>query len=651
MMESNRFMPWTDVRITGGFWKKWQENVAENTSKAIYDRFKETGRIDAMKLEWKEGMANKPHVFWDSDIAKWMEGSAYLLYFREDEKLRERLETVIGYIEQGQTAEGYFNSAFLTLEPDKCFTDRTNHELYTAGHFIEAAVAHYYSTGSERFLNIVRRFADYIEKRFYIQKDAGFWMPGHQELELALARLWEATGEKRYLELSKYFVDMRGRKAEERVFSVKNGTFPADPPKANQLFYNDTYAQDDAPARELPAAAGHAVRAMYFYSAMADLAREYEEEELYDACERLWNDSVTHKMYITGGVSAERYGEAIGTDYVLPNDYAYAETCASVAMANFSQRMFRIEPDGKYMDMVERQMYNGTLAGLSMDGKAFYYDNALQCRPEVNDFFAGIHALPLLPPYQRQEIFECSCCPPNVYRFIAALGQYFYSVGNGKIYIHQYGESETEIEVDGHVVKIYQKTDYPWDGAIKISFWAEDTVDAAVAARIPKWCAGKAKVKVNGMPAESIDVEKGYVYIRRVWKTGDDIELFFPMDVVKMEGNPHIVEDVGKVALMRGPLVYCVEGKDNGFSIFDLTLGMEEERFHIERKEVLGYSLAFIKGKGMVRDEEGWKDVPYRPFEKGRGDWREVEFTAIPYFAWANRGANDMTVWIKHMEK
>lgn len=648
-MENNHFIPWTDIKMTGGFWKKWQETVNTQTSEAIYDRFKETGRIDAMKLEWKEGMPDKPHVFWDSDIAKWMEGSAYLLYFQDNETLKNRLEAVIDNIERGQTEEGYFNSAFLTLEPDQCFTDRTNHELYTAGHLIEAAVAHYDSTGDDRFLNMMKKFADHIEKRFYINKDTGFLTPGHQELELALVRLWEATGEKRYLELAKYFVDARGQKAEERVFSVKNGTFPADPPKANQLFYNDTYAQDDAPARELPAAAGHAVRAMYFYSAMADIAREYGDEELYEACRRLWSDSVTHKMYITGGVSAERYGEAIGTDYVLPNDYAYAETCASVAMANFSKRMFRIEPDGKYMDMVERQMYNGALAGLAMNGRAFYYDNALQCRPGVNDFFAGIHALPLLPPYERQEIFECSCCPPNIYRFIAALGQYFYSVEKEKLYIHHYGDSEAETGVDGHAVKVCQKTDYPWDESVTILFEMDETVNMTVAVRIPGWCSGKAEIKINGKELEQMELEKGYAYIERKWKAGDKIELLFPMDVVKMEGNPRIVEDVGRIALMRGPLVYCLEGQDNEAPLFDLTLGMRDEEFCLERREVLGYSLVFIKGKGMAREEKEWKDALYRPVGKDRKDWKEVEFTAIPYFAWANRGVNDMTVWIRNM--
>lgn len=645
-MERNQFLPWTAVELTGGFWKKWQEIAAESTAGTIYDRFRETGRIDAMKLEWKEGMPGRPHVFWDSDVAKWMEGTAYLLFFKEDPELRERLETVIGYIEKGQTEEGYFNSAFLTLMPDRCFTDRTNHELYTAGHLIEAAVAHYYATGSRRFLNMMQKFADYIEQRFLVRRDTAYETPGHEELELALVRLWEATGEKRYLELSRHFVESRGKEERERVFSVPNGVSPASPPLANQLYYNDTYAQDDAPARELPAAAGHAVRAMYFYTAMADIAGEYGDEGLRAACRRLWEDSVTRKMYITGGVSAERYGEAIGTDYVLPNDYAYAETCASVAMANFSQRMFRMEPDGKYMDMVERQMYNGALAGLSMDGTSFFYDNALQCRPRVNAFFAGIHALPLLPPASRQEIFECSCCPPNIYRFLAGLSQYFYSVCGKTVYVNQYGSSTARLQAGGRELELVQKTEYPWAGNVTLTVFTEGPAEAELAVRIPGWCAEEAKIAVNGEPVKEAPVRRGYAFLKRVWAHGDRIELCFPMEVVKVEGNPQIVETGGRTALMRGPLVYCLEGTDNDFNVFDLTLGRTAEDFAAEKMQIQGHPVVVLHGTGLIQNEKGWEHTLYRPY---RVDYREVRFTAVPYFAWANRGENDMTVWIKNV--
>lgn len=643
-MQTINFISWKDIRLNGGFWKKWQETAADKTSGAIYNQFNATGRIKAMKLEWKEGMPDKPHVFWDSDIAKWMEGSAYLLYLKEDKELRDNIEKIIDYIEKGQTEEGYFNSAFLTLQPDKCFTDRTNHELYTAGHFIEAAAAHYYATGSTRFLNIMKKFADYIEQRFKINQDTPYKTPGHQELELALVRLWEVTGERRYLELSNYFVMTRGTDAAERVFSVPNGTFPADPPMANQLWYNDTYAQDEAPASELRTAGGHAVRAMYFYTAMADISREYKDKALGEACSRLWMDCVTKKMYVTGGVSAERFGEAIGTDYVLPNDYAYAETCASVAMSNLSQRMFRLEPDSKYMDMIERQMYNGALSGLSLDGEGFFYDNALQCRPKVNDFFTGIHALPLLPPYRRQKVFECSCCPPNIYRFIAAMGQYFYSVDQGKVYVHQFGESQADLEVNGQRLSIRQETDYPWNGNIKLIIETETELEMTAAVRIPGWCPEGFTIKVNGKTNQPI-VEKGYAFFPRIWQSGDTIELLFPMKPVKIEGNPNIVEAGGKVAIMCGPIVYCLEGVDNGFSVFDLTLGKIPEILRCEKKMILDFPLMVICGEGQVQEDARWKGKLYQPYAPV---YRNVKFTAIPYFAWANRDVCDMTVWIKH---
>lgn len=641
-MEKMNFVPWTDVVIDGGFWKGRQEAIEKGTSKAIYDRFYETGRIEAMKLEWKEGMPKKPHEFWDSDVAKWLEGTMYLLYFHKDQELQDKVDEIIGYIEKGQTEDGYFNSAFLTHKPKGRFTDRTDHELYTAGHLIEAAVAHYYSTGSDRFLKMMCRFADCIEKAFVLEKTAKFATPGHQEIELALVRLWQATGEKRYLELSKHFVDTRGTQEVDRVFSVQNGTYPACPPMDNQLYYDDTYAQDNAPARELPEAGGHAVRAMYFYTAMADISREYGDQDLFEACKRLWNDSVMRKMYITGGVSAERYGEAIGTAYVLPNDHAYAETCASVAMANFSQRMLQLEPDGKYADMIERQMYNGALVGVSIDGTAFYYDNSMRSRPAVNRFFEGIHATPLWPANQRLKVFECSCCPPNIYRFIAAMGQYFYSVQGNTLYLHQYAENTASVTVAGSELKVSQKTAYPWNGDVTVSLEMEKPLEMTVAIRIPGWCRN-AKAYKNGEELP-MNTERGYLYLDGAWQNGDQITLDFPMPAVQMESHPGVVDTAGKVALMRGPLVYCLESQDNDFDIFDLSLPRETAVFRESELEIDGLPVVTIQGIGFVREEADWSNLLYRPFT---ADYRNVEFTAVPYFAWANRGENDMTIWVK----
>lgn len=645
MNDHMKFISWRDIKITDGFWNVWQDIGAKNTSRAIYDRFDETGRIDAMKLEWKEGMPNKPHVFWDSDIAKWMEGTAYFLFLNDDAEMRAKLEHIIDMIEKGQTEDGYFNSAYLTLRPEKRFTDRTEHELYTAGHLIEAAVAHYESTGSTRFLHMMERFADCIEKVFVKEKSASYKTPGHQELELALVRLYKVTGNKRYLELSRHFVDMRGTDPAERVFSVPNGTYPADPPLLNQLQYNDTYAQDDAPARKLKKAGGHAVRAMYFYSAMADLALEYGDEELFAACKRLWDDSVNKKMYVTGGVSAERFGEAIGTDYVLPNDLAYAETCASVAMANLSMRMFCLEQDGKYTDMIERQMYNGALSGLAMDGRSFYYDNALQVRTEVTDFFRDIHATPLYPPYERQRVFDCSCCPPNIYRFIAAMGQYFYSVKEDTVFVHQFADSTAAVTALGQTLKLVQETSYPWDENVRICLECDKPFLGKIAVRIPAWCHG-AVVMRNGEKVLG-KAEKGYLYMEGNWNSGDEIVLTLPMEIQQLAANPSVAEAAGKVALRRGPVVYCLEAIDNReHNLFHLILPKEETacEFHCGETEIAGQRVVTIHGTALCEKMDSWQGELYHCYAP---EYITAHFTAIPYFAWANRGKSDMVVWIR----
>lgn len=639
------FIPWQEIRLEGGFWGKWQQVAAQNTSRAIYDRFFETGRIDAMDLAWKEGMPNPPHIYWDSDIAKWMEGTAYFLRQHSDPELQKKLEAIIDKIGRGQTEDGYFNSAYLTLHPGRRFVDRTDHELYTAGHFIEAAVAHCQATGSTRFLNMMERFADCIETVFLKEQSAPYKTPGHQEIELALVRLYYATGKKKYLELARHFVEARGTDKSERVFSVPNGTFPADPPLHNQLEYNDTYAQDGAPARELQKAGGHAVRAMYFYSAMADIAREYGDEGLKAACERLWADSVNRKMYVTGGVSAERYGEAIGTDYVLPNDLAYAETCASVAMANFSMRMLQLDPDGKYADMIELQMFNGALAGLAMDGKAFYYDNALQCRVAVTDFFAGIHARPFYPAYERQKVFECSCCPPNIYRFLAALGQYFYSSAGEVLFVHQYAAGTANVCLNGQKLCLVQRTGYPWDGEVHLRLSGCGRVEGVIALRIPGWCRRAACTR-NGRPVP-VETEKGYLYLQGPWNGGDELVLKLEMPAEQLAAHPDVVENAGKVALKRGPVVYCVEGADQpGIDLFRLTLPREEKKcaLRAEPAEIAGHTVAVLRGHALLEELAGWENALYRPWGPA---YTETEFTAIPYFAWANRGANDMTVWLK----
>lgn len=637
------FLSWKHLTFTDGFWKQWQDIASTATADAIYSRFQETGRIQAMDLNWTPDMPYKPHVFWDSDIAKWMEGTAYLLYHRPSSPLRQKLEAIIEKIQRGQTPEGYFNSAILTVAPQKRFRDRTNHELYTAGHLIEAAVAHYEATGETYFLHAMEGFAQYIHKVFVEEGTPPYKTPGHQELELALVRLYQATDQPLYLELSRHFVEARGTDPADRVFSVENGTWPASPPLDNQLLYNDTYAQDEAPARELDKAGGHGVRAMYFYTAMAMIAEAYGDTGLFHACTRLWNDLASKKIYVTGGVSAERFGEAIGTDYVLPLDLSYAETCASVAMANFSKAMFCLAPLGKYMDMLELQMYNGALVGLSLAGDTFFYDNALLCRPEVTDFFTGIHARPLYPAYRRQKIFDCSCCPPNIYRFIAALGQYFYSVGPEVLYIHHYSSSTARITLNRKALTLVQETCYPWEGDVQITLHTDGSLGAAIALRIPGWCP-EYELLVNGRPV-NVPVRDGYAFLSRQWQNGDAITLKLSMPIAMLYGNPRVVEASGRVALRRGPIIYCLEGVDQtDYNLFDLSLPAGTEGFTLKKMDILGHRITAITGPARIAPKDLWAEQLYLDHvpEPSPGS-----FTAIPYYYWANRQVSDMTVWIR----
>ena len=343
-----------NIKITGGFWKERQDLIRNVTAKAVYDRFYDTGRIDAFKFDKKSEI--KPHIFWDSDVAKWMEGVAYLIQEKSEPQLEAIVENLIDLIEKNQDDCGYFNIFFTVVEPQNRFVNRDCHELYCAGHLMEAAVAYYYATGKRKFLDLMCKYADYIEKRFKIDKDAEFVTPGHQEIELALVKMYEATGEKRYLELSKFFIDERGKRSEFKYDWCK-----------------ESYHQSHIPVREQKEAVGHAVRATYLYCAMADLALRYNDKDLQSACETIFEDIVNHKMYITGGIGSSRAGEAFTIPYDLPNLIAYTESCAAIGLILFCHRMLLLTNDVKYSHVIERALYNGFLSSFSLDGKSFFY--------------------------------------------------------------------------------------------------------------------------------------------------------------------------------------------------------------------------------------------------------------------------------------
>lgn len=593
-----------NIKITDGFWKVKQDMVRDVTLKSVYDRFKETHRFDALDCTWKEGDPDMPHVFWDSDIAKWIEGLAYSLNYSENDKLEKLADEAIAKLIKNSDENGYYNSHFLVT--GERFTDRTEHELYCAGHLMEAAVAYYEATGKKELLDAMCKYADYIEKCFVTEKTAKFITPGHPEIELALVKLYEATGEKRYLELSKFFID-------------NHGANPAD-----QTMYkgcNELYNQDDVPLRERETADGHCVRALYLFCAMADLALIYDDKELFKASERCFMNIIDKRMYITGATGSTCHGESFTIDYDLPNRDAYAETCASIALAFFGNRMIKLNPDGKYADAVERVMYNGSISGISMDGKGFFYENPLEIDVDFNNVNKCTENGKRFPITQRKEVFDCSCCPPNVIRFISSIGEYLYSYSEDTLFVNQYMNSQADFEG----MTVSQTTDYPSTEEIKIAI--QNGNKKYIALRIPSWCKS---FEIN----KAYSLKNGYAYIEI--SENDEILLALSMPVTFISANKRVHECAGRVAVMRGPVVYCLEGIDNGKDLNSIRIDINEKA-EISEKE---FSVPNILLKAYKEPEN---DNLY--FEATE-ELIETSLKFIPYFAYANRGETDMLVWV-----
>lgn len=601
-----RTVEFSKTDITGGFWKQKQDLVRKTSIKAVYDRFKETGRFDAVKCDWKEGMPLKPHFFWDSDIAKWMEGVAYLTEKKREPRLEKLVDETVDLIEKNQGADGYFNIYFTVVAPESRFKNRDWHELYCAGHLMEAAVAYYKATGKRKFLDIMCKYADYIEKRFKIDKDTEFVTPGHEEIELALVRLYEETGEKRYLELSEFFINSRGKQDE-----MLDGRI------------NNRYNQSHLPVREQTTAEGHAVRAVYLYCGMADIAYHTGDAELKKACETIFNNIVEKRMYITGGIGSSSCGEAFTVDNDLSNLLAYTETCAALGLALFANRMLRFEADSKYSDTVERVIYNGFMSSLSLDGKSFFYENPLEVIPYLHTRDKSNHAGMIhWPPMQRSEVFGCSCCPPNITRFIPSIANMLYSESENTIYVHQFMQSRTEIERSGKTIVIEQKTRYPENGKVEIKVSGGDT---RLAVRIPGWC--------DSYEGETV---KGYAYFDV--KEGQTLAFDFNMRVKLIEARPEVIFDCGRFAVMRGPIVYCMEAVDNGDILRDIRLSARS-RFKYGKHQELGVPKLTVKAYRRQRDDGG------PMYYERKEQLIETEATLIPYYAFANRGTTEMQVW------
>lgn len=589
-----------NVEINGGFWKEKQETNRKITVNAVFDRFDDTGRITAFNVNWKGGDPNRPHIFWDSDVAKWIEGTAAVLNWDKIPEFEEKIEWLIDRIEENQRPDGYFNIYYILFEGGKRFVERNNHELYCLGHLIEAAVEYYLVIGKDRFLNLMKKYVDLVYDIFYVNDSAEFTTPGHEEIELALFKLYRVTKDKKHLELAMFFLDKRGNNSKDKTLNkdyLMNGS------------------QSHLPVREQFTAEGHAVRALYLFTAMADAAKETGDAALLNACEKLFDNITEKRMYITGGLGQTHHGESFSLDYFLPNETAYTETCAAIAMVFFCQRMLELTGDSKYADIIEREIYNGATSGISLDGKSFFYTNPVSIDLDNRKKEQCTNSRDWFPITQRVEVFECSCCPPNIVRFMAMMGDNVYSVDGDIYYVHQFINSKTD--------KVSVTTNFPNGSIVKINTAAKE-----IRVRIPAW-------SDNFECNKSFEVEKGYAVIT---DTTDEIMINLNMVPVLMEANSLVAANEGRVALMYGPMVYCIEGIDQDAKLSQLYVDGDLD-VATEFNEFFGVN-TFV-AKGYKKSNSGlYSKYNNKNFE-------ETTLKFIPYFGFANREETDMQVWVK----
>ena len=612
----------TSVKVGDGFWGQRLKASREVTIPLAFSKCEETGRYENFvkaahpSEDYKVGGL----AFDDTDVYKTIEGASYVLQTYPDKKLEAYIDSVLLIVKGGQEPDGYLYTS-RTMNPkhphewsgEKRWekVEELSHEFYNLGHMVEGAVAHYQATGKRNFLDIAIKYADCVIREVGLGPGQVDRVPGHQIAEMALCRLYLVTGEKKYLDQAKYFLDRRGRTANR-----------------------DPYNQSHLPITEQDEAVGHAVRATYMYSGITDVAALTGDKEYIETIDRIWDNIVSKKFYITGGIGATRHGEAFGKNYELPNASAYCETCAAIGNVYVNHRMFLLHGESKYYDVLERTLYNGLLSGVSLQGDGFFYPNPLES--------AG--------GYERKPWFGCACCPSNICRFIPSVPGYVYAVNGSDLYVNLYMPNTLTQKVNGKDVVLRQETGYPWNGDVQITIDKNSAKAFSLKLRVPGWVRGEVapgelykyadgkslgyKVLVNGEEVTS-DLEKGYFTVTRNWKKGDKVSLHLDMEPRVVTAREEVEADRGRIAIERGPIVYCAEAADNSFPVRSVLL-TPEPVMAVSHGDVLGYPVEKISTIAQTLHYD----------QMGRLRVDDVKLTMIPYYAWCHRGAGEMTVWL-----
>ncbi len=636
-----------DVALNSGLLRARQLLNEAVTVPSILRKLEETGRVDAVRAALGEGSADNPHPFWDSDIGKTIEAIAYSLGAKPDPALERRVDGIVAMLGREQYPDGYLNTYYRLTGIGKRWTNLYYmHELYCAGHLMEGAVAYYEVTGKREFLDIMCRYADHICATVGPEPGKIRGYCGHPEIEMALVRLSRASGNRKYLDLAKYFIDERGRKPY--FFETESLARGVDTTKtANQtrhlkffLRSRGPYAEYQAhkPVREQNEPVGHAVRAMYLYSGMSDVAEAYNDDDLRRACLRIWDALTTTQFSIVGGIGPAHDGERFSFAYDLPNEHTYNESCASVALVFWAHRMLQASGESRFADVIEQTLYNVILSGVSSSGDRFFYANYMSVLPD--NFEHASASLIDKMKAERQEWFDVSCCPPNLSRLIGSLGTYMYSWDGDGIRVHLYAGSELRFTQGGSPGRLTVATDYPWSGTVDLTLDFAAKTTFAVGLRIPGWCRDWS-VTVDGQRAD-YQMIKGYCVIKRAFEK-NRIRLELQMPVTPMEANPRVREDCGRIALQRGPVVYCVEQADNGKGIHDLSVCADMKVTEKRGIEGLSRDAVTLQLDGVRRDPSKWSRELYRPYS---ADVQRIRIKAIPYFLWGNRGFGEMAVWL-----